>query len=228
MVAELAPNIPPERGWRGPGCDERCVVVKALVPGVFGRSELLLHDPDVHEEYGRLMGGSVIRNQVFDTGRLTIDLARLIVAMDGQPIHVPATELRLLLVLARRAGVTVVRDEVLSLVWGDGVFSMRPKDRNHVLNVTVCRLRRRLHRAGDLVVRVAGIGLRLDLLPAGTDGPSAAGRSLLNGRWALDWEACRRCERTDRDHNGHGYCTTCHKVAMAQGLEPYGRERGTS
>lgn len=226
MVAEmLAPHLVPERGWRGPGCDERCTVVKAIVTGVFGRSELLLHDPDAHEAYGRgLAGLSVVDNRIVETGRIAIDLGRMSASVDGRPAALTATEIRLLVVLARRIGLTVHLEDVVDLVWGEAYLqSPRPSWR-HLLRVTLTRLRSRLGPAGDLIVTVRNIGLRLETVAPGEDAASQGRRSIARGRWALEWDACRRCGRTDRCHNAHGYCSSCHNRAVRHGLEPYGRK----
>lgn len=224
MVAALAhPQAIPERGWRGPGCDERCQVVKAILTGVFGRSELLLHDPEPHEAYGRGQAGLVVEdNRIVETGRLAVDLGRLSATVDGHPVALPPTQLRMLVVLARRIGLTIGLDDVVGLAFGEAYLQTPRPVWRHLLNVNLARLRRQLGVAGDLVVRVPDIGLRLEALAPGEDAPPLGRTSALHGRWALAWDACRRCTRTDRYHNGHGYCTACQKYAVARGLDPYG------
>lgn len=218
MIAALAP----ERDMRGPGCDDRCHVVKALVPGVFGRSELMLHNAEAHEQYGRRMGDSVVTDRVIETGRLTVDLASLEVAIDGRPVTLTPGDLRLLLTLARHVGVAVEHDDLIRLVWGEEFVFGPAVNRRHMLTIAAYRLRRKLYPEDGLIVTIPGIGLRLEALPARAPSRRRPRRSVLNGRWAVAWEACRRCGRTDRAHNSHGYCSACQKCARAQGLDPWG------
>lgn len=219
MVAEIAP----ERGWRGPGCDDRCKVIQALIPGRFGRSELLLHSPDVHEEYGRALGSCGAARHVVTTGCLTLDLARLDVAVNDRPLEMTPTELRLLVALARRVGSTIYRQDLIALVWGSECLET-PAAAEHMLHVALARLRRKIFPASDLIVTLPGIGVRLEAVAPGAPLPTTRRTTKLNGRWALDWERCRDCGRTDRQHNGRGYCTACHH----RGLEQQARKRVTS
>jgi hypothetical protein len=42
----------------------------------------------------------------------------------------------------------------------------------------------------------------------GADAPTPHA-STRAGRWARDWDSCRRCEKTDSPHMGHGFCRRC-------------------
>lgn len=210
MVAELIP----ERDWRGPGCDERCRPIKALIPGVFGRSELMLHDPAAHEEYGRWASVGADRSGgVVMTGLLMVDFRTLAVAVDGISPHITPTERRILLALARRVGTTMPVADILAESFDDG------EDRGdralllvnqHRLRVNVNRLRSRLGRARTLIRTLPGFGYRLEMIPVGETLPPQAGvvRSL-EPRWAVRWDHCRLCGSTERRHEAHGYCARC-------------------
>ena len=209
---ELAPLraslIAVERDVRRPDCDKRCTVVRALIPGVFGRSELLLHDPDAHVEYGRLLAGPDVAPRVLVTGPLSIDLRSLVVRLDGMSVHLAEGELRLLMLLAGRAGVAVEVADIMRALWPtDDVSSFRIL--RHSLDAVVFRLRQRLRHAGGVIAR-AGFGrLRLDIYAPDAAIPDV-GRGIRGGRWALNWDACRRCGRVSVPHNGRGYCVACY------------------
>ena len=179
MLAELAP----EREMRGPGCDERCQVIKAVVPGRFGRTDLLLHAAVAHEEYGRGQ-----RPRVVVTGRLQVDTEGLAASVDGQTVGLSPTELRLLVRLARQLGQVVGYAELLTACWGDAYARLPRASWMHMLRASVSRLRRRLLPDGDLIVAVYGVGLRLDALPPGG---AACGRR--------SWSTRRRWELPGRE-----------------------------
>src|SRR3954466_7363999 len=95
--ADLMPLslVPLERSFRATGCDARCEVVQALLPGRFGRSELLLHDPTAHEEYGRGIAsllGDAARLGAVHSGGIAIDLDACTVSRDGSPLAVSPSE----------------------------------------------------------------------------------------------------------------------------------------
>lgn len=211
----MAAVMIPERGFRSPGCDARCQVVRAFVAGVFGRSELLLHDPAAHEAFGRVLGAVVGASEgyVVRTGPLAVDLFRSSVAVDGRPVLLTATEWRLLVVLARRAGILVAYDEVTALVWGPTALEVKREIWQHTVRATVCRLRAKLRPADTLIRSELGLGLRLEVIPLDAPPPARVHPTTIRlaGRWSFDWTACRSCGRTDRPHNGRGWCTSCHR-----------------
>jgi two-component system KDP operon response regulator KdpE len=55
---------------------------------------------------------------LFDDGRLLIDLKRRLVLCSGQPVHLTPTEYRLLAHLVHRLGRVVPHDELVRAVWG--------------------------------------------------------------------------------------------------------------
>lgn len=206
----------PERDWRGPGCDHRCQVIEALVPGVFGRSELLLHDADAHEEYGRWQASPsawVGRHTVI-TGPLSVNLSSLAVAVDGQPVCLTRTELRILCVLARRVGEAASYEELLELLWGPG-----DRGERHLLRVNIARLRAKLGPARSLIVTLLGSAYRLDSLAPGLSAPRPATTLYApSGRWARHWTACRGCGSTTSRHRARGFC--CRGACRTASREP--------
>lgn len=200
--------IAPERDFRGPGCDERCVVMTALVPGRFGRSELLLHDWRAHERYGRRQAGGA--GSLVVTGPLSLDVDGAGVAVDGRAILLTAVELRMLFALGVRVGQWVASDALAAAIWGPDILAESPSDYRHALRVNMARLRKRLHPAGGLISTYPFVGYRLEVVPPGAAAPSgaAADAKRLDG-WAISWAACRVCGLADLPHAGGGRCTSC-------------------
>ena len=55
---------------------------------------------------------------VLRAGPFAVDVARHLFTIDGRPVHLPPKEFGLLVLLMRRDGKVVGRDEALDLVWG--------------------------------------------------------------------------------------------------------------
>ena len=212
--AITAPPLVAERMFRGSGCDDRCTVIRALVPGQFGRSELLLHDTSAHEEYGAIRAraeNGFTTAAVVATGGLRIDLDRLLVSVDGREIALTGIETRLMVLLARRVDAIVTHDEIAVIVWGPGAVDMPRPLWTHAINVHVSRMRRRLHPWEGLVGTQIGLGYRLRAVDTRSAPPPYRP---LNYRasscgWAIEWERCRTCGTTERRHGGKGDCERC-------------------
>ncbi|HEX8169788.1 MAG TPA: response regulator transcription factor [Thermoanaerobaculia bacterium] len=89
-------------------------------------------------------------------GALTIDPERCEVTMDGAPVALTATELRLLLALARSPGRVFRRDELAQLARGDDFDGLDRTIDAHIKN-----LRRKLGADRETIVTVFGIGYKL-------------------------------------------------------------------
>jgi len=210
MVAHMLP----ERELRGPGCDERCELIKALLPGVLGRSELLLHDAAAHEEYGWATAGILgHRADVVVTGPLAIDIRRMETTLDGAPLALTPAELRLLVVLARRVGAFVPWEPLIADGLGWGAAQEDAGNARHALRVNMARLRLRLGDAAGLVVTVCGLGYRLELIEAGQAAPQRTvprgGPRRRTVGWSNLYAACITCSTTERAHKAHGLCRRC-------------------
>jgi DNA-binding winged helix-turn-helix (wHTH) protein len=215
--------VPQERSFRATGCDARCEVVQALLPGRFGRSELLLHDPKAHEEHGRGIAtllGDAARRGVVHSGGIAIDLDALTVGRDGSPLAVSSSEIQILCTLATRAGALVPYDQVAFAIWGASTLELLRPVWMHALQAMMHRLRGRIRPWGGLIDTVPNVGYRLDVLPADAAPPPTAGNRVLLQRWAHAWDRCRRCGGTDRLHAGRGHCSLCQAHLRSQGRWP--------
>lgn len=99
---------------------------------------------------------------VFRSGALTVDLNARSVLVDGQAVHLTATEYALLRLLIRHAGKVVTQSHLLREVWG-------PKAGPHsqYLRVYFTGLRKKVDPfAQGLIVTEPRIGYRLVMLPA--------------------------------------------------------------
>lgn len=88
-------------------------------------------------------------------GDLVVDSARRAVAVGGRPVHLTATELDLLLELARRPGVVLPREQLLRVVWG-----YRDGSSTRTVDSHVAALRRKL--GSDRIRTAHGIGYALE------------------------------------------------------------------
>ncbi len=148
MAVEMVPPISPEREFRGPGCTDFCRVVAAIVPGVFGRTELLLHDARSHETFGRaqaLTPGGLTGHDI-TTGPLLIRPLTADAYLDGEPLRLAPNEWKIVAVLARNVGGLVSREQILADVWGAEYWG-----EYHLLRVNMARIRGKLGHAAELL-----------------------------------------------------------------------------
>ena len=88
-------------------------------------------------------------------GALFIDVPRHLVAFDGKPIELTATEFKLLTVLAERRGRVQSREKLLQDVWEyDNLIDTRTVDTH------MRRLREKLGRGAKFLDTVRGVGYR--------------------------------------------------------------------
>ena len=152
MIAQLTP----EREFRGQGCSEACVVVKAIIPGQYGRSELLLHDPETHEQYGRIATGAD-GSAIVWTGSLVIDRWAKTVTSDGRPVRLTPREWDLLDYLAANIGRACPLTEIEAAIWGEDMWSSE----GHLTRVNVSRVREKLGQNRGMIETNPGLGYRL-------------------------------------------------------------------
>jgi two-component system KDP operon response regulator KdpE len=76
---------------------------------------------------------------LFDDGRLSVDLARRSVALDGEPVALSRKEYGVLSTLVRHAGRVVTQQHLLRELWGPG-----HAEDTHYLRVVVGKIRQKL------------------------------------------------------------------------------------
>jgi two-component system phosphate regulon response regulator PhoB len=91
-----------------------------------------------------------------EIGRLSVDVPRHEVRVDGEPIPLTALEFKLLLDLAKRRGRVQPRDALLERVWG-----YAPGIETRTVDTHVKRLREKLSAARDVIETVRGVGYRI-------------------------------------------------------------------
>jgi two-component system KDP operon response regulator KdpE len=121
----------------------------------------------------RHAAGQTPTEPVLTFGDLRIDLARRVVTLAGEEVHLTPTEYDLLRVLALNAGRILTHQMLLSEVWGPA-----SADQTHYLRVYVNQLRRKIEPDPSrwrFIVTEPGIGYRFRHDP--TDYPGHHSRS---------------------------------------------------
>jgi DNA-binding response OmpR family regulator len=92
--------------------------------------------------------------------RVLLDVANRKVEVDGEEVHFSPTEWDLLLSLAASPGKVMLRDELITAVWGAEFL-----DEHHRLRLSISRLRSKLEENPDdpkIITTIRGIGYRLE------------------------------------------------------------------
>ncbi|MFT4219813.1 MAG: response regulator transcription factor [Microbacterium sp.] len=98
--------------------------------------------------------------RVLTGGRVTLDLDRHTVQVDGDEIKMPLKEFELLEVLMRNAGRVLTRGQLIDRVWGSDYFGD-----TKTLDVHVKRIRSRIEKTPKepvMLVTVRGLGYRFE------------------------------------------------------------------
>jgi DNA-binding response OmpR family regulator len=95
---------------------------------------------------------------IVDSGALRVDVSARRAFINDRELSLGTTEFRLLEYLARNAGITMSRAQILDRVWGDDFAGS-----SNIVDVYVGQLRRKLREAGadDVILTVWGVGYRL-------------------------------------------------------------------
>lgn len=88
-------------------------------------------------------------------GKLIIDPGRHEVTLDGEPVHLTATELRLLHALASHPGRVFTREQLINRAIGEDAYII---DRN--IDVHIRSIRKKLGAQRDLIETVRSVGYR--------------------------------------------------------------------
>ena len=97
---------------------------------------------------------------VLSGGRVTLDIDRHSVAVDGKEISMPLKEFELLEVLMRNAGRVLTRGQLIDRVWGSDYFGD-----TKTLDVHIKRIRSRIEKTPSdpvMLVTVRGLGYRFE------------------------------------------------------------------
>ena len=97
-------------------------------------------------------GAEVVRR----VGDVQIDPAAREVTVQGEPVALTRLEFDLLETLAAQPRVVFTRRQLLDRIWGEDWFGDE-----HVVDVHVAKLRRKLGEGGDIVRTVRGVGFRI-------------------------------------------------------------------
>ncbi|MDL5351030.1 response regulator transcription factor [Microbacterium sp. zg-YB36] len=98
--------------------------------------------------------------RVLTGGRVTVDLDRHAVAVDGKEISMPLKEFELLEVLMRNAGRVLTRGQLIDRVWGSDYYGD-----TKTLDVHIKRIRSRIEENPSepvMLVTVRGLGYRFE------------------------------------------------------------------
>jgi DNA-binding winged helix-turn-helix (wHTH) protein len=193
--------------WRLAGCGDDCRSIRVIQPGQLGRVEVIQHDPEAHETWGRLnaspLGGAVVAS-----GPLVVDRVRRTVHVGQREVDVTPREWAILDYLAEHVGRICTSDEILTAGWGSGWgYAVG------MLRTNMTRLRQKLGPCGALLQNAPGRGYRLVAANPAENAPIPA----LPRLWAKAWDRCRVCGRDDRPHGGRGRCDPCGKRARRNG-----------
>ncbi len=104
--------------------------------------------------------GVDLDDRVLSGGRVTVDIDRHTVAIDGAEISMPLKEFELLEVLMRNAGRVLTRGQLIDRVWGSDYFGD-----TKTLDVHIKRIRSRIERTPadpKMLVTVRGLGYRFE------------------------------------------------------------------
>lgn len=92
----------------------------------------------------------------YDFGVLYINPVDKRVTVDGEEVFLTKKEMEILMLLARSAGHVFSREEILRLVWKDDGYVLQ-----RTVDVHIARLRKKLGKAGDLILNRSGYGYSL-------------------------------------------------------------------
>jgi len=101
-----------------------------------------------------------VDERILEGGRVTVDIDRHTVAVDGAVINMPLKEFELLEVLMRNSGRVLTRGQLIDRVWGSDYFGD-----TKTLDVHIKRIRSRIEQNPSepvMLVTVRGLGYRFE------------------------------------------------------------------
>jgi two-component system, OmpR family, KDP operon response regulator KdpE len=112
--------------------------------------------------------------QLFVSGRLTVDLLDRVVRVGGETVKLTPTEYGLVRLFVQHAGRIITHRQILHEVWGPNA-----DQETNYLRVYITGLRKKIEenpQMPELIVTEPGVGYRLRVLPASPEGSSAPPR----------------------------------------------------
>jgi DNA-binding response OmpR family regulator len=109
---------------------------------------------------GRPPHTAQIGSGIHEFGGLRVDMRRIEVTLNGEPVCLKAREFQLLRYLMERPGTSISRTELLQAVWGYSAHSS-----TRTVDVHIASLRRKLEKdpvAPEMIVTIKGLGYRFD------------------------------------------------------------------
>ena len=112
-------------------------------------------------------------HSIHEFGDLRVDMRRIEVTLNGDPVCLTAREFQLLRYLIERPGTAISRTELLQAVWGYSAHSS-----TRTVDVHIASLRRKLEKdpvSPEMIVTIKGLGYRFDWeddLPRQAVGPN--------------------------------------------------------
>lgn len=90
-------------------------------------------------------------------GGIRIDPERFSVTIDGKPVTLTTTEMKILQLLQSKRGYVFSREKILDHVWGDEKIVI-----DRTVDVHIKNLREKLGATGKLIINIRGIGYKLE------------------------------------------------------------------
>lgn len=131
----------------------------------FGNQELLARIRTALRQYERMQNSRIQMEQEFSAGDLRINFARREVRVGDRQVHLTPIEYRIVVLLARNAGMVLTHEHILKEIWGP--FSSD----SQLLRVNMANIRRKIEpNPADprYILTEVGVGYRMvDSEPAG-------------------------------------------------------------
>ncbi|MDR1194815.1 MAG: response regulator transcription factor [Peptococcaceae bacterium] len=124
----------------------------------FGNSELLARIRTALRQHTRLKNGGAQPGNVFTANLLRIDYTRRLITIDNQPVHLTPIEYKLVILLAKYAGMVLTHDYILHEIWGPYASD------NQLLRVNMANIRRKIEpnpADPQYLLTEVGVGYRL-------------------------------------------------------------------
>jgi two-component system, OmpR family, response regulator len=138
------------------------------LPKPFDFDELIARIEALHRRKTRSTAPEADR--MLRVGPLCFDAASMRLLLDEVELDLSTKERDVLVLLMRNAGRVCARERLLNAVWG-----LEADPLTNVVDVTVSRIRRKVHHAADMIATVRNYGYRLD--PDRGDGSMRPGRA---------------------------------------------------